>query len=344
MKKFYLLLCCIFCAVALLAQPTLQYPQNTPIVGDVAQIQFVATNGLSTGQVGANVSWDYSGLTLLDGGQITAINPSEAPAGAQFPASNVALSMGDTIFTFALTNADGYHYMGSQSITGTFPSVLVYSDYRTFIKFPFTYEDTYFDTYKGVSTTSVADIHVSALTEIFADSWGTLILPTGTYTNVLRTITVDVEVDSVFVMGSYVKSFAVGRTQYSWFAENSTGPLMSIEILSNQYYGYTDTVAYYMLTSSGIGNDTHLQASGLQVFPNPADDHVMVEFDITPNVAATISIVNQVGQFVISRNVTNTLYGSVSERIDISALPPGIYFANVNCNCGKQLTNKFVIR
>ncbi len=345
MKKFYFLASFVLFTAMLMAQPTLQYPQNTPIIGDVVDFQFVSNTGLNTGASGANVSWDFSGLTSTFGGQINAVDPSQAPAGAQFPTSNVAMSIGDTLFTFALTNADGYHYLGTQSTTGTFPSVLVYSDPRIFIKFPFTYDDTYFDTYKGVATTAVANVHIEALTEIFADAWGTLILPTGTYTNVLRTITVDAEMDSVFVAGNFVKSFDMVRTQYSWFAENSIGPLMSIEIMHNSGgSGSTDTVAYY--TTSGTGIDEPMQdpISSLSIFPNPADDHVMIAFETSQDAGVTLSIVNQLGQVVINKTVAENMQGRVSERLDINTLPAGIYFASISCTCGKQLTAKFVIR
>ncbi len=344
MKKFYLFLGCAFFTLTLVAQPTLQYPQNAPQVGDVTDINFVATTGLSTGATGPDANWDFSELITLYGGQITAIDPAQAPAGNEFPSANVALNMGDTIFTYVLTNTDGYYYLGSQSTTGTFPSLLIYSDSRTFLKFPFTYEDTYFDTYKGVVTTSMADVRVTAESEMLADAYGTLIIPSGTYTNVLRILTVDTEIDSVFVGGFYVKHFNIVRSQYSWFAANSKSPLFSIEILNNTYYGVTDTVAYYSSVVTGISDQPDEIVSRLRVSPNPADDHIMVEFDISPSIGATISIVNQVGQVVINRTAVEHTNGAASERINIGNLPSGIYFAHISCDCGKHLTEKFVIR
>jgi len=344
MKKLYVFASCIFFAAMLTAQPTLQYPQNVPEIGDVIQIQFVSSDGLTTDPVGPDVSWDFSQLTVLSGGQITAIDPSQAPAGGQLPLSNVALSMGDTIFTYALTNADGYHYLGTQSTTGTYPSLLVYSDNRTFLKFPFTYDDTYFDTYKGIVTTSAATVHVVAASEMFADSYGTLILPNGTYPNVLRIITIDAEIDSLFMNGNFIKEFNVVRTQFTWLAADSKGPLMSIEILSNGALGTIDTTAYYTSSGSGINDGQPMPVSQLSVFPNPASDDLVIEFTSNGTNEATISIVNQVGKIMISREVPQMTKGLISEKIDISKLPSGIYFASVLCSCGKQLTQKLVIR
>jgi hypothetical protein len=342
MKKFFLLASFALCSAMLFAQPTVQFPQNAPEIGDVTEIQHVSPNGLSPEPTGANVTWDYSELIPTYGGQIIAVSPSEAPSGAQFPSASVALNMGDTLFTFVLANTDGYFYLGSESTMGSYPSLLIYSDSRTFLKFPFTYGDTYFDTYEGILTTSMADLHVSAVTEMFADAYGTLILPDGTYTNVLRTLTVDEEIDSVFVAGNFIKAILVSRTQYSWFAPDSKGPLMSIEFCDKT--GMMDTCAYYTAEGTGIVDDLKSPVSQLIVFPNPAEEHIMIEFDISRDVRATIAIVNQIGQMVVSRTVSDQLNGVIIERIDISSLPSGIYFVNVSCDCRKQLNEKFVIR
>jgi hypothetical protein len=108
MRKLYLLVCSIFCTAVIIAQPTLQYPQNAPTLGDVSEIQFVSTAGLTHEPVGPDVTWDFSSLEVIFGGEITAIDPVLAPAGDQFPASNVTMRMENSIFTFALTNTDGY--------------------------------------------------------------------------------------------------------------------------------------------------------------------------------------------------------------------------------------------
>ncbi len=342
MKKFYFLASFVLCTAMLMAQPTVQFPQNAPEIGDVTEIQYVSFDGLSPEPSGANVTWDYSGLTSSSGGQILAIAPSEAPSGEQFPTASVALNMGDSLYTFVLANTDGYFYLGSKTLIGSVPSLLIYSDSRTFLKFPFTYNDTYFDTYKGIITTSMADLHVSAVTEMWADAYGTLILPDGTYSNVLRTVTVDAEIDSVFVGGKFVKEILIDRIQYSWFAQDSKGPLMSIEFCDKT--GAVDTCAYYTAAGSGIVDDPVNPVSQLIVYPNPVEDHVMIAFETSQDAGITLSIVNQVGQMMIKKTVAENTQGRIIEQLDISTLPAGIYFANVSCTCGKQLTAKFVIR
>lgn len=344
MKKLFPLLLALLCSVLIIGQPTLQYPQNVPFIGDVSQIQFVDPTGLDLGSAGPDVTWDFSNLMPLFGGEIMAVDPATTPAGGDFPTADVALNMGDTIYTYTQTNADGYFYLGSQTTTGTFPSLLIYSDSRTFLKFPFTYNDSHSDTYAGVVTTAAATVHNSATTVMNGDAYGTLTLPNGTYSNVLRVMTVDTELDSVFVGGFFVKSFTLVRTQYSWFTETSNGPLMSVEIMDNPGLGTLDTVAYYTVSVTGMEEISTEAVSGLNVFPNPADGHITVEYSLTGDWGTNIAIVNQVGQMMINREVNPEASGIASEIIDISTLPSGIYFVNVNCSCGSQLTGKFVVR
>ena len=343
MKKFYLFACCILFTMAIIAQPALQYPQNAPEVGDVMEIQFVSPDGLSHEPSGADVSWDFSQLINWgDLGQITAISPASAPAGNEFPTANVVMNMGDTIFTYALVEENGAYYLGSQATTGTYPTLFIYSDSRKYMEYPFTYNDVFSDTYKGVSIVSVAEVRLTATTSVLADSYGTLILPTGTFTDVLRTTTIDNEIDSIFIGGSFTSVVNVTRTQYAWYAPTSVGPLLSMEILDHS--GELNTICYYTNAGTGINTPDINYISHFNIYPNPAEDNLFVEYKSSGNLPVTILIVNQVGQVMISSDIRGNASGLVTEKVDIRNLPAGIYFANISYNSNSQKTKKFVIR
>ena len=343
MKKLYLSITGIFCALIMIAQPTLDYPQNAPAIGDIMAIQFVSCEGLTQGPAGPDVTWDFSELTnTWEPGLITVISPADAPAGNDFPDANIVMNMNDTIFTYAKTDATGIYYLGSQITTAMIPVLFKYSDIRTYLEFPFTYGDAFTDTYEGVSTAMMTEIRLSASSSVTADAYGTLLLPNGTFTNVLRTLTTDVEIDSIFVKGMFVSTMTTNRTQYHWFAPDSKGPLFSMEV--SDCSGDCDTTCYYTMQESIIGEAPAGSISELSIFPNPADEYVVVELNSFANAEIAVSIVNQVGQLVQTRTLTASVQSRINEKFEISDLPPGIYFVNVNCDCGKQLTNKFVVR
>ncbi len=344
MKKLYIIALCIFVTGSMLAQPTLTYPDNAPQIGDVSNLQFVSSNGLSHEPVGADVSWDFSQLSNLTAGQVTAIDPSTAPAGNEFPTANIALNMNDSIFTYCLVDATGLYYLGSQMLVAQNSSLKIYTDSRKFMEYPFTYNDIYTDTYKGIVTIEMANVEVriSAISVVTADSYGTLILPTGTFTDVLRTTTADEEIDSIFEDGAFISEVLVSRIQYLWYAASSSSPLFSMEVSNST--GSLDTCCFYSTTGAGIIEADSEPLSKLNVFPNPASEDLVIEFTSNGENETIISIVNQIGQVMLSKEVPQVTRGLISEKIDISKLPSGIYFANVSCSSGKQLTKKLIIR
>jgi len=342
MKKLYIIALCIFVTGSILAQPTLTYLENAPQIGDVSNIQSVSANGLSHEPVGPDVSWDFSQLNNLTTGQITGIDSSTAPAGNEFPTANIAFNMNDTIFTYCLVNETGLYYLGSQMLSVQNPYLKIYTDSRKFIEYPFTYNDIFTDTYECIITLETIDIEVriTAISVVTADSYGTLILPTGTFTDVLRTTTADEEIDSIFQGGAFINEVLVSRIQYLWYAPSSTSPLFSMEISNST--GTMDTCCFYSITEAGIHAAENFSVSDLNVYPVPASEHVFIEFQSSGNQVVTISIVNQIGQVMLNREISRQTPGMLSEKIDISALPAGIYFANVSCKSGKQITEKFV--
>jgi hypothetical protein len=343
MKTLYLFLAYVLCSTLICAQPVLQYPQNAPAIGDVVEIQFVDAEGLTPGASGPGVTWDYSGLTNTgEEGSISVIEPAAAPAGGSFPDANIVMDMNDTIFTYSMVDNTGLYYHGAQVTSGVMPVLFVYSDHRTYLEYPFTYNDAFSDTYRGVSSVMMTEIRLTATSEVIADAYGTLTIPSGTFNDVLRIKTMDTEIDSIFVKGTFISEVITERTQYHWFAPNSKSPLFSLEY--SDCTGSLDTCSYYTTSVAGISDPVSQFISGLRVFPNPAIDRMEVSFETAGYLNGRISIVNHVGQLVISKEIPSHAMGTITEEFDVSALAPGIYFAHVNCSGEMQATAKFVIR
>lgn len=343
MKNLILLTSFLLISLSLLAQPSLQYPENAPVIGDITQIQFVSPTGLSTDPVGENVTWDFSQLTNLYGATIEAIDPASAPYGSLYPQANIALKMNDSTYSYCLIDESGFFYLGAQMMQSGNPIIMVYSDSRRYMRYPFDYLDTENDPYKGASNFPPVEIRATGDSEIGADSYGTVILPYGTFHDVIRLTTLDIEIDSLFVMNQFTGVVEVTRMQFHWYWQYSKSPLFSIEIVTAGA-GPADTTAYYATTGAGLNDPSSSPISMLSVFPNPAEDHIKISFNTSESIGTTISIVNLLGQVISSKDILESSKGSFSEKFDISMLPSGIYFANVKCSCGKQLTEKFVIR
>ena len=111
------------------------------------------------------------------------------------------------------------------------------------------------------------------------------------------------------------------------------GEITEIEVMAEA--GNTRIYRIDLLINS-VFNPTNLE---FKLYPNPFSDILHLEFsgNTTPS---RIEMINITGSVVrIFENITsNTI------TLQCGDLPSGIYFINVSCNCGNQITQKFVIR
>lgn len=66
----------------------------------------------------------------------------------------------------------------------------------------------------------------------------------------------------------------------------------------------------------------------LNIYPNPASDYLIVTLE--QEVSGNISILNLVGNAIIDQPIN-----ALSMRIDITSLPEGIYFLNIQSDTGR---------
>lgn len=165
-------------ALAASAQPVVQYGNIVPN-GTSFPLHFVSDAGSSDPSAdGANVTWNFSSATLqMNVGTMTWANPAETPYGANYPASNKAQVV-------TLPTGTSYSYFSAQpgqleqladGIGGSSPST--FSDPKTLLIFPFNYQASFVDSYNSGTPASVTRAYTG---------YGTVILPSGTYTNVVK--------------------------------------------------------------------------------------------------------------------------------------------------------------
>lgn len=161
------------------AQPVIQYA-NLVTIGYTSAIHMGSDAGTSDPTPnGANVTWDFSSATLvMNVGTMTWVDPATTPQGASYPASNLAQHI-------TIPGQDMYNYYDLQTTQldqladGVGSSdVSIYADPKTILTFPMNYGDSYVDNF-----TDNGD--PNSYTRTYS-GYGTVILPTGTYTNVAK--------------------------------------------------------------------------------------------------------------------------------------------------------------
>ncbi|MDX9751485.1 MAG: T9SS type A sorting domain-containing protein [Flavobacteriales bacterium] len=272
------------------AQPQLEHA-HMQVIGLTFPIHLVAQPGTSDPSPdGADVTWDFSSLTLtMNVGSTTFMAPAGTPYAASHPTSNLAQAIvtpsGTTYNYFNLQ--PGQLDVLAEGVGGASPTV--YTDPKTPFQFPFAYPDWFIDYYAYGGTNYSVSRAVMG--------YGTVILPTGTYTNVLKVASTSGTIDFV-------------RTDpFGLLVHISSGG-------EGQVFG--DPVM-------GVG-DAALPPLG--AWPNPATDAVRIS---GLRGTGTWELLDPQGRAQLSgRHAPGTL------SVDISALASGPYLLVVGDDLGRR--------
>lgn len=277
------------------AQPVIQ---STNVVDFVGDFYFGETTNFTPGPAGANQTWDFSNLELTLGGQDTPQVVGNTPFAAQFPTAN-------NCYKFSgIFPQDRYYYQNVSAtkyeIIGLGISTLGGNNYtpnpRTFVTFPYTFGTVFNDTYK--TTTDVSETTVVAT----YDGYGTLILPTGTYTNVIR--------QKVVKNGTVVN--------YNWFNVQPFYPLVQTVLEEN---------SIGVMKGLNLANDEHAFGKKFAIYPNPTRDEINVEAIGQIDNAVDIEIYDLLGKRLVAQKADSGNNDQVQLRI--GTFNAGIYLLKI---------------
>ncbi len=282
-----------FCASA---QPVVQPSHVAPNFEAELYYTEVPSN-FSPGPAGANQTWDFSNIGdgMLLGAQ-QAINASTSPFAAEFPQANYCYTM-----VSAFADATMYFY---HSLT---PSIFeIYSlgyegevgeDYRpnprTYVTFPYTYGTVFNDTFQR--TTDAAPVSQT----VTYDAYGTLIMPFGTFNNVVRQ-----------------KVVIEGNTNYAWFNVNPFYPILQTS-LEDASLGY--------IIDNTVLDTPSAQGGVFAAYPNPVFDRLSIRFPDSIQGAVTLELSDIAGKTVRTAQIA-----SQSDSVDLSGLQAGVYLLRVH--------------
>lgn len=196
------------------------------------------------------------------------------------------------------------------------------------MKRPITYMDTYTDTYTTHYTAAGFDFSGTGHCTITADGYGKLILPNGTYNNVLRLRIVETQQDTIIQFGTTVN---VTTTIHVWFDGVHTSALLKLDSTHASTFSQTE-VSYLLHEGLGIKENRKMQQT-LHVYPNPAADRIY----ITTADKGNIDILNALGQMV----KTVAAVKGISE-VPTGDLQRGFYYVVYRNNDGTATSKIFI--
>jgi hypothetical protein len=329
MRKTLLLPLFAMLASFAMAQPVL----DQTAVGQVGAtfylgIQDTFSPGFSIGSAGANLTWNFDTLLVNGTDTLWFVAPSSSAYASNFPNSNLAIkqaSLGDGIaFLESATGHLDILGLAADLLNTGSPIVVTQNPPSRVAQFPFTYLDTYnnvtvIDVTADASSLGILFVDSARYKNIqdrdlIADGYGTLNLPVGPFTDVLRVKEINSQTDSI-----WIHSFL----GWSLFSDSV--------YTDSTFTWWNGSKGYYLAQASYIGGDLNTiryedpvivgkpepTVKAFSVYPNPSRDRVYFDTD---GKVYDLRITDLQGRLVVQQRLS----GSHAE-IQVGNLPIGCY-------------------
>ncbi len=302
MKKPLLLSTLLLSTISVIAQPTIQSSDFYPAVGESFVLNY--GNYVSPGSAGNDVTWDLSGITAN-----SVIPVNALAANSSYPGSTITIEYQGQSNLHPNLTPTGYLIVGESTSTAS----ATYTDAKKLYQFPMTIGTSYTENFNGSIVSSGVTFSRTGSVTSEVDGYGTLITPSGTYTNVLRIHSVHTSTDTY--MG---QSLTGTIDMYTWIQAGFHCELAVVQNINMM--GNVQTVGYYATNALGLSDNA---AGVLVMHPNPAQDLVSLKHDQQIDNAEVRDL---------NGRIAAAEFNQSNNSIDVSKLPAGVYYVTVYSN------------
>jgi hypothetical protein len=264
----------------------------------------IVMDSISPGDNGANILWDFS---LINSGGITrtynVIPPSEAAYSFAFPTANYVIQFleNDTYYNkFYRVDSLKKEYLGN-STSGINSDFTGLTNTEDMIVYPMYYTSTFSDNFYWVDNIGNNILfYFNGVKYVAADSFGTIILPTGVFTDVLRIV--DSTIIRVTSSIGPPNEGWITKLKYSWYSESKKHPIFSIFHEENIFYDdtlYFNNYEIFDYVTNDI-NET-CKNDDILIYPNPSKGQVTIEIKNYNLDNYSLIIIDQYGKKVLNK-------------------------------------------
>lgn len=201
-------------------------------IGTVLKFQKCDSKEVSEGNSGVNQTWDFTTLkTIADTTIEWMVLPNETENSSSFPNANLVEKYSDGRFVYANKTQNENYLVGF--IDAASKMTMNYTKPMLFAKRPMTFGTVVTDSFATKYTMNAMDFEGKGVVTIEADGYGKLILPNGTYNNVLRIKISQTQND---VLKQYSTKTKTTTISYVWFDGVHTSCLLKINMTKSGYY------------------------------------------------------------------------------------------------------------
>ncbi len=325
MKTRFFPLLPFFLGAQINAQPVLELVDVGTVPGDA--FTYHDCPWQTPGTPGMAQTWNFAGFTTDSLVQIAFVDPATTPDAASFPTATIAAD-DDSVLAYSVFNSTGGQFLGL-SLTGL--GTIVYSDPMQMVVYPATYMTSWTDIF--AANFSIGGFPVARTGTITAevDGYGSMIMPYGTLTDVLRASYVEDNVDD-----NGFGTTSVHRV-YTYFLQAGTHyPIVDIySITVTPVFGPAITVegTHWLVVGPDAAPGASASPEQFRVYPIPATDQLNVEFlGVGTGGPWTLDLVDASGRVVTQRSLGNLARSNHIEQIDLRGLDAGMYLLRATVN------------
>ncbi len=317
MKSKIIFALSILLAGILNAQPIFQSTDIIPTAGETFKtVKFFGN--YNKGNDGASVTWDYSTIPVFpeDTFTVNVTLPQNTPLGNQFSNATYAIKNDAFVITYLKATANSLEMLGEADDEVALP----FSDSKKLFTLPLTFGSSTTDTYYGEASDAMFSTSIQGTITAQANAYGTLMLPTGTFTNVMRITTIDSFITRFEGFGMK-DSFEEVHTTHQWYAKSIHYPLLSLKTIKDINGEFTENF-YTAATpiTSVIEKENDLE---MVLYPNPFTNWLSIKTALSTD--AQISIYDIAGKVVLREKVSSLN----KDKIYLGDLHKGVYMLKV---------------
>jgi len=340
----HFLLLAIAAATMSLAQPTLSsgtfsISPNTSLI-----YSFCDVSTFQEGNAGANQTWDFSGVQVDSTKSVTTTDPASTPGGSNFPSATVAVPelLGNDLlsgfFEFGASQVVYHGYQGTFSTQGINTEIqAVYTNPEIFVTYPLNFNDTQTDELEGQVSTTTANIPTNSVRKgtfsINYDGYGTLILPSGTYQNVMRIRYNESYQDSSNLAGQPF-ILTVTTENIIWIQEGSELQLVQFNRITTNGLP-SENLVFYQDQSTNIASPQLVK--DFTVGPNPMVDKAVASFSLSEAHPVTMRLLSLKGQEIKRMGTRQLGAGEHEWELTVENLPTGLYLLGLKVGTHEEL-------
>jgi hypothetical protein len=349
-----------FISMNMLAQITVT-DSDLMNVGDViyTAIDSLPSNSIAIGNAGANQTWDFSALQVLEYDTFEVIDPAGTPFGSIYPSANLCVD-DDGEYIYFDKDAQGLSFVGLDNLPSSqliLPLPLTYG--LNIIVGPSITTESVFDNpgfldHSLAPVISLNPLHnqidsikilVESSAEFNVDAYGNVIIPMGTF-DALR-----LKTDKIFTPVSFAYCSDTIFGNGAWYPIPAAIFPSEVEVVSSYEWWTNDPLIKFVLVQMDIdslgeinavdfmhspspSSVTDLSSNNFNIYPIPATNNLTIEAQ--NNDFTSLNLVDVTGKVILKKEFTQ------STSLDVSHIAKGMYYLNLKTVEGK-LTKQIII-